>query len=226
MACRICLDEGFSDDNPLVSPCLCRAVVHRKCLSKWRGMSQGNPRSLAYYRCEVCHYEYRFRRVLGATVLGHPATAAFLSTLVIAALSGLLGFVPIIQVGRAVNLQSHLSLHSLILALSPLCTHHPQGILGLPERNVWLHFADGLIVVGLLGSAVMLISWCMGVSGGAGSSPGPDCCYCYGWNCGDCGDCGGGSDNQAFAIVCMVSAHIGYGNKSLWPNPVKRMIIQ
>ena len=66
--CRICYG-GEADEpecGPLFRPCSCRgsmAWVHMNCLDTWRNNS-ANPRS--FYRCEQCHFEYKFGRVFAA----------------------------------------------------------------------------------------------------------------------------------------------------------------
>ena len=59
VACRICLSAEDADD--LISPCECSgtcAVVHRKCLDRWR-VANVNPRSMTH--CPQCNYEYQLR---------------------------------------------------------------------------------------------------------------------------------------------------------------------
>ena len=65
--CRICFETGSDGEyGPLFRPCSCRgtsAWVHMECLDHWR-KSSVNPRS--FYRCDQCHFEYRFGRVFPA----------------------------------------------------------------------------------------------------------------------------------------------------------------
>lgn len=65
--CRICFETGSDGESgPLFRPCSCRgsmAWVHMECLDHWR-KSSVNPRS--FYRCDQCHFEYRFGRVFPA----------------------------------------------------------------------------------------------------------------------------------------------------------------
>jgi small basic protein len=72
--CRICfeVEQPGQDDptNPLISPCLCTGssrYVHRNCLQQWR--TTGN-REDAFYQCEVCKFQYQYRRLWYAEVLG------------------------------------------------------------------------------------------------------------------------------------------------------------
>lgn len=37
-ACRICLDEGETEDNPFITPCKCSGsmkFIHLECLREW-----------------------------------------------------------------------------------------------------------------------------------------------------------------------------------------------
>mmetsp|Transcript_21666 Transcript_21666/g.50649 ORF Transcript_21666/g.50649 Transcript_21666/m.50649 type:complete len:299 (-) Transcript_21666:226-1122(-) len=57
--CRICLDSGEEEGNPLISPCRCSGTmsfVHRKCLDTWR-VSCFQPRALM--ECTTCHTPFR-----------------------------------------------------------------------------------------------------------------------------------------------------------------------
>lgn len=91
--CRICFDTvDGPGNNRLFSPCRCRGsmrYVHVGCLNQWR-CSAAN--SMAHYRCDSCHYEYRVQRTqLAQLMLSSRApvclvAAAFLSA---AALLGL-----------------------------------------------------------------------------------------------------------------------------------------
>merc|ERR1712224_848152 len=59
-------EEDGGEQGILFRPCLCSgsmAFVHVGCLAHWRCVSN-NPRS--FYRCDQCHYEYRFARVFQA----------------------------------------------------------------------------------------------------------------------------------------------------------------
>lgn len=65
--CRICFEGGdYGPQGCLFRPCLCSgsvAWVHMECLDRWRKASR-NPKS--FYRCDQCHYEYKFRRAFDA----------------------------------------------------------------------------------------------------------------------------------------------------------------
>ncbi|BGP44630.1 hypothetical protein JCM10450v2_000444 [Rhodotorula kratochvilovae] len=92
--CRIC----FSGDDEngmgkLFSPCLCRGTsrhVHTKCLESWRKAS-ANPR--AFYQCDQCGYQYRFRRTAFARAITNPLTVTFLTCLLFSTLVFLAGFI-------------------------------------------------------------------------------------------------------------------------------------
>jgi len=74
--CRICIESERPEE--MISPCHCRGTqryVHRDCLDQWR--EQHINRS--YYRCSVCHYEYKISRVWWGKLIAHKATSIILS---------------------------------------------------------------------------------------------------------------------------------------------------
>ena len=80
--CRICLEveePGNEDpDNPLISPCLCSGhsrYVHRNCLQQWRTTTN---RQDASYQCEICKFQYQYRRMWYAEILGSIHTGRIL----------------------------------------------------------------------------------------------------------------------------------------------------
>ena len=76
--CKICLETDPADE--LISPCRCRGgmkYIHRSCLEHWRNSNIGQ----SFYRCEVCHYRYQFRRIWWARVLQSRWTSRILSAL-------------------------------------------------------------------------------------------------------------------------------------------------
>ena len=69
--CRVCL----LTDGQFIRPCHCRSFIHRECLDQWRALNRAN----AYFRCEVCHFEYRYRQVLLAAIVRSTITKCLLS---------------------------------------------------------------------------------------------------------------------------------------------------
>lgn len=74
--CRICLEQippPYTPDEELgrlISPCVCKGssrFVHQGCLQQWR-LSSANTTN--FYQCPTCHYQYRFRRLKLAAVVG------------------------------------------------------------------------------------------------------------------------------------------------------------
>lgn len=54
--CRICFEGACSDNDPLISPCLCSgsiAFVHLRCLSRWITISNNT-------HCNMCGANYTF----------------------------------------------------------------------------------------------------------------------------------------------------------------------
>ncbi|KAF5833134.1 hypothetical protein DUNSADRAFT_10653 [Dunaliella salina] len=128
--CRICFDGEDPEEartNPLISPCCCSGSSSF-CLQKWRETSKHSSRSQAFYRCEVCHYEYQFKRLDHAAFLAHPVFVGILFALLLTSSSFLLGFVPIIQA---------------CLAAYDI---NPQG-----WGHAAIHFMDGMMLLGLVG---------------------------------------------------------------------------
>ncbi|GLC59278.1 hypothetical protein PLESTB_001469500 [Pleodorina starrii] len=187
--CRICMDdESDPVTNPLINPCKCSGTtkyVHRQCLLKWRTMKAGTQ---AHYRCEICHYRcaylatqdvnafsglrhlrfvkaemamnlrlvclvarsplrYQFRRLWWARILGHPLTSGIIFAALLVTSSWLLGYVPLFE----------------------WLTGAPPG------SSVALHLLNGLLLVGLLGALLMLVSLCASGPLPAGACNG---CYC------------------------------------------------
>jgi hypothetical protein len=65
--CKFCLSGG-EEESRLISPCLCAGgsrYVHRHCLDEWRKNNMAN----AFYRCEICHYTYTYRRIWWSKLL-------------------------------------------------------------------------------------------------------------------------------------------------------------
>ncbi|GLI58803.1 hypothetical protein VaNZ11_000569 [Volvox africanus] len=148
--CRICMDEEVDPIlNPLISPCKCSGstkYVHRQCLLKWRSMKSGTQ---AYYRCEICHYRYQFRRLWWAQVLGHPITSILIFSALLTSSAWLLGYVPLMEL-----------------------------LVGVPPgSHIGLHFLNGFLLVGLLGALALLIQLCVTLPGSL--PPGAcNGCYC------------------------------------------------
>jgi len=77
-SCRICLSSEHPDS--LIRPCLCDGgmrYVHRNCLNVWRLQNIGS----AYYRCEICRYQYNFHRIWWAKILESKLISGFLALL-------------------------------------------------------------------------------------------------------------------------------------------------
>eukprot|EP00798_Chlamydomonas_sp_ICE-L_P029691 gene29691-5108_t len=139
----ICFEDEDTPDNPLISPCKCRGhsrFIHRECLAKWRSSALQNPRNQAAFRCEVCHYKYRFVRSQAAGVVGHPlfVTTVFLLLLLLSFY--VCGFIPLVQ----------LCLKSFSIDFSHI--------------TLLVHMLDGVLVVGLLGMLGLALDMCTGGS--------------------------------------------------------------
>ncbi|WFD01017.1 hypothetical protein MYAM1_003777 [Malassezia yamatoensis] len=77
--CRICLEEGVTDKDPLRSPCECRGsmkYVHTSCLNQWRSVSQ---RSSSATGCDQCGTKYRFASTPLLKLLGSRYALAILT---------------------------------------------------------------------------------------------------------------------------------------------------
>jgi len=73
--CKFCLESN----GDLISPCRCNGgmkYVHRDCLNRWRIENRGR----AFYRCEICHYEYKLSRVWWSKILSNDYFIALMSS--------------------------------------------------------------------------------------------------------------------------------------------------
>ena len=55
-ACKYCLSDTNSFDNPLILPCKCKQYVHKNCIEKWRKKKMN---SIQYQKCEICLEDYK-----------------------------------------------------------------------------------------------------------------------------------------------------------------------
>lgn len=78
--CRICFDQVAPPYPPdeelgkLISPCVCRGssrFVHQGCLQQWRVSSANHSN---FYQCPTCNYQYQFRRLRLAAIVGSTGT--------------------------------------------------------------------------------------------------------------------------------------------------------
>jgi len=107
--------------------------VHRQCLKQWRETSRASGAERHYYRCEVCHFEYKYARMDRAAILAHPWLINSVFALLVLSLCALLGFVPIVQA---------------CLAAYDI---HFVGVL-----RMGVHMIDGLMMLGVVSFAVTL----------------------------------------------------------------------
>lgn len=57
--CRICFEENNYNENPLISPCLCKGTqkfIHTDCLKEWRQVNENNPEKRD--KCEICNFHF------------------------------------------------------------------------------------------------------------------------------------------------------------------------
>ena len=64
VACKICLMEGFTEENPMITPCTCKGTmrfIHLECLQRWLNSKittreRGNSRSYSWkaLECSLC----------------------------------------------------------------------------------------------------------------------------------------------------------------------------
>ncbi len=95
--CRICYGSAEDELGQLFRPCMCdgtTAWVHVECLDRWRKSSAN---SQSFYRCEQCHFTYRFAtaydridrltlaRILTSRAAVYATSLALLALLVFAA---------------------------------------------------------------------------------------------------------------------------------------------
>ncbi|KAG2488585.1 hypothetical protein HYH03_012904 [Edaphochlamys debaryana] len=129
--CRICLDPGEATrDNPLISPCQCRGSTAFVHRQCLRTWRDSKQGSPAHYRCEICHFSYQYRRLWHARVLRHPLTSYTIFSILLLAAASILGFIPLLE-----------ALH-------------------VPRNDPATHFTNGLMLVGIVGFVLMLVSLC------------------------------------------------------------------
>ena len=60
--CRICFENESTQENPLISPCLCRGTskyVHKNCIQHWREV---NNNTTYFWKCRECNYDYNLTK--------------------------------------------------------------------------------------------------------------------------------------------------------------------
>ncbi|KAF9148159.1 hypothetical protein BG015_010152, partial [Linnemannia schmuckeri] len=209
--------HGEDDEEPgngrLISPCLCKGstrYIHLRCLEQWRTTS---PRRENFYRCEICHYEYSFRRPWAAAILGNKWFLRVMTVLIVILLAYSFAWI-----GRAIDSNGvwHWKQQFRPGAEFPLNT-----VMGLDWMDaVWgLLFTTGagfvIVIVSLVVGMAISMSCCCcdnadendeeNTGGCFDQSCGGGCCGCY------CGDCGGGSGGGEFVIVFLVAGIILIG---------------
>ncbi len=161
----------------LTRPCHTKPTAHCHKPTKADG-SVIPTQQVTFMRCPSL-YRYHFRRLWWGGVLRDQTTLALVFLLLVLAASALLGYWPVIQ-----------------------------AILGIPpsaDFNPILHFANGLIIFGLIGSIGMLMTACCGctVPRHPGCESGGSC------DTGGC-DCSGG-DGTGQCLACILCiAVIGF----------------
>ncbi|GAA5969302.1 hypothetical protein JCM11641_007544 [Rhodosporidiobolus odoratus] len=90
--CRICFGGPDDELGKLFSPCKCTGTsrfVHQSCLETWRKASR-NRRS--FYECDLCRYQYKFRRTTAARLVTSRITVTLLTSWIFLFLVFLSGF--------------------------------------------------------------------------------------------------------------------------------------
>ncbi|RPB08313.1 hypothetical protein P167DRAFT_473901, partial [Morchella conica CCBAS932] len=135
----------------LISPCTCKGssrYVHQGCLQQWRLLSANQTN---FYQCPTCHYQYRFRRLKLAAIIGSPALRFGLTTGIMVLAVYLLGFVsePIIN--------TYLDPPALFLGRTSSTTGGAAAVVQQPlsltgrAGGVVEHMLKGFASLGLLG---------------------------------------------------------------------------
>ncbi|KAG0301841.1 hypothetical protein BGZ97_002585 [Linnemannia gamsii] len=206
-------EDEESGNGRLISPCLCKGstrYIHLGCLEQWRTTS---PRRENFYRCEICHYEYSFRRPWAASILGNKWFLRVTTVLIVLLLAYSFAWI-----GRAIDSSGVWRWKQQF---------HPGGdsplktVMGLDWMDaVWgLLLTTGagfvIVIVGLLVGMAMSMSCCCGdnsdddgeenTGGCFDQSCGWGYCGCY------CGDCGGGGGGGEFVVVFLVAGVILVG---------------
>ncbi len=160
----------------MLRPCRCSGSVswvHLDCLNQWRATS-----TQAYFRCSVCHYEYRIQRTRIATLLMQEEVVMAIALLMILALIFLLGVIaatiiahwklpidPVRDILRLMNIDPYWTrciLRSRYVTVSPHSYGVRQGLAGsaVPMMHYLCHpvvarivetFLLGAMPVGVVG---------------------------------------------------------------------------
>ncbi|RHY27572.1 hypothetical protein DYB32_007179 [Aphanomyces invadans] len=200
------------DGSPLelISPCLCRSVVHRKCLNHWRATSNTYN---AMTHCPTCKEAYETIATAQVVALERPIFWAQVSRVIVFAAIVLVGswVVLLVDAGTPKFMNLHWNaLDGKIYAW--------VGLPSVPRYLVYvvLSLAMTLIVMAI----VWVLRWCARSRFESYNCDCTLCCFscdhhdhqhtsCHDCGCGDgCGDCDGGC-SEAMVIVVVVAVVLG-----------------
>ncbi|KAF9141141.1 hypothetical protein BGX30_005355, partial [Mortierella sp. GBA39] len=199
-------EDEESEKNRLISPCLCKGstrYIHLGCLEQWRTTSSHREN---FYRCEICHYKYSFRRPWAASILGSKWFLRVTTVLIVILLAYAFAWI-----GRAIDSKS---------AWHWKRQFNPDGdfplntVMGLDWMDViWgVLFTTGagfmIVIIGLLVGMAMSLSCCCSDNENEDGEENTGGCFdrSCGWGyCGCyCGDCGGGGGGEFVIIMILV----------------------
>jgi len=125
--CRICTltSSEAGEHLRMIKPCMCTGSssnVHVECLQRWRSTSLN-----AYYKCQVCLYEYRVQRTWLANVLMSDNSIASLTSIMLVLMVLTSGSLLSALFSRLLNFDLALKIYR-IAELDPwarTCLHNP-----------------------------------------------------------------------------------------------------
>ncbi|OAQ34757.1 hypothetical protein K457DRAFT_133220 [Linnemannia elongata AG-77] len=196
-------EDEESGKGRLISPCLCKGstrYIHLGCLEQWRTTSTLREN---FYRCEICHYEYSFRRPWAASILGSKWFLRVTTVLIVILLAYAFAWI-----GRAIDSNGAWQWKKQFF---PDGDFPLKRVMGLDWMDVvWgVLFTTGagfvIMIVGLLVGMAMSLSCCCGDNADEDGEENTGGCFdqSCGWGyCGCyCGDCGGGAGGEAVIIL-------------------------
>lgn len=203
-------EDEDSGKGRLISPCLCKGstrYIHLGCLEQWRTTSSLREN---FYRCEICHYEYSFRRPWAASILGNKWFLRFTTVLIVILLAYAFAWI-----GRAIDSNG---VWRWKAQFRPASDFPLNRVLGLDWMDViWgVLFTTGagfvIVIVGLLvGMASSLSCCCCDNADEEGEENTGGCCdQSCGWGCTGCycGDCGGGGGGGGEVVIIFLLAGV------------------
>ncbi|GAP83773.1 putative ring finger domain-containing protein [Rosellinia necatrix] len=135
------------DGDRLISPCLCKGSIkymHEGCLKLWM-----NENPSKGYKCDICKYQYRMKRLSWAQRLRSPFISLLMTLAILFVAIFMLGFVADPILGLWLD-----PVGTITDSVIPGSRFTDEDILDLGETDGWFeHLLKGVFSLGLLGFA-------------------------------------------------------------------------